>query len=110
MEEGRGIVFKGNAEGLIIVIPQGYTPEEIMSETEAKVSAASRFFKGAKINVAYRGPKLSDEDEARLKAILDERSGAVIESFSRQEEATCRLRKLPRLHLQQAFAGSLPVI
>lgn len=87
MEEGRGIVFKGNAEGLIIVIPQGYTPEEIMSETEAKVSAASRFFKGAKINVVYRGPKLSDEDEARLKAILDERSGAVIESFSRQEES-----------------------
>ena len=46
MEEGRGIVFKGNAEGLIIVIPQGYTPEEIMSETEAKVSAASRFQRG----------------------------------------------------------------
>lgn len=87
MDEGRGIVFKGNAEGLIIVIPEGYTPDQIMSETEAKVSAASRFFKGARIKVSYRGPHLSKEDEARLKAILDEKSGAVIESFSREEES-----------------------
>jgi len=86
MEEGRGIVFKGNSEGLIIVIPEGYTTEQIMSETEAKVSAAARFFKGAKIKVVYRGPQLSEEDEARLKAILDEKSGAVIESFSREED------------------------
>jgi len=86
MQEGKGIVFKGTAEGLIIVIPNEYTPDRIMSEMEAKVSAASRFFKGAKIKVAYRGPQISEEDEARLKAILDEKSGAVIESFSREEE------------------------
>lgn len=87
MEEGKGIVFKGNAEGLVIVIPEGYAPEQIMSETETKVSAAARFFKGARIKVAYRGPQLSETDEARLKAILDEKSGAVIESFSREEES-----------------------
>ena len=86
MEESRGIVFKGNSEGLIIVIPEGYTPDRIMNEMEAKVSAASRFFKGARIKVAYRGAQLSEEDEARLRAILDEKSGAVVESFSREEE------------------------
>lgn len=87
MEEGRGIVFKGNAEGLIIVIPEGLTPEQIMSETGAKVSAAARFFKGARIKVAYRGPQLSEEDEARLRAILDEKSGAIIENFSREDDS-----------------------
>ena len=88
MDEGRGILFKGNAEGLVIVIPEWYTPDQIMSEMETKISAASRFFKGARIRVVYRGPHLSSEDEARLKAILDEKSGAVIESFSREEENT----------------------
>lgn len=87
MEEGRGIVFKGNAEGLVIVIPEGYAPEQIMSETETKVSAAARFFKGARIKVVYRGPQLSETDEARLRTILDEKSGAIIESFSREEES-----------------------
>jgi len=86
MQEGKGLVFKGNSEGLVIVIPEGYTPDRIMSEIEAKVSAASRFFKGARIKVTYRGPQLSEDDEARFKAILDEKSKAVIESFSRDEE------------------------
>ena len=90
MEESRGIVFKGNSEGLIIVIPEGYTPDRIMNEMEAKVSAASRFFKGARIKVAYRGAQLSEEDEARLRAILDEKSGAVVESFSRRRKADNR--------------------
>ena len=75
MEEGRGIVFKGNAEGLDIVIPQGYTPEEIMSETEAKVSAASRFFKGAKINVAYRGRSFRMRMRQGLRPFLTREAG-----------------------------------
>lgn len=87
MEEGRGIVFKGNSDGLVIVIPEEFDTDRIFSEIEAKISGSARFFKGARIKVTYRGVWLAEDDEARLKALLDEKSGAVIESFSREDES-----------------------
>lgn len=87
MEEVRGIIFKGNSEGLVIVIPEELDKERIFTEVEDKISSSSRFFKGAKMKVTYRGAQLSEDDECRLKDILDEKSGAVIDSFSREDEA-----------------------
>ncbi len=85
-QEAKSIVFKGNSEGLIIVVPEGYDSEALYDEVAAKVSAAARFFKGARIKVSYRGIQLTEDEEARLKAILDEKSGAVIEALTREEE------------------------
>lgn len=85
-QEIKGIVFKGNSEGLIIVIPENYDFEQALEEIERKVTSASRFFKGARMKVAYRGQKLTPEQEEAVKAILDEKSGAIIESFARDEE------------------------
>ena len=84
-QEIKGIVFKGNSEGLVIVIPDDYEFEQVLSEVERKVTSASRFFKGARIKVSYRGPKFTDEQEQAVKAILDEKSGAIIESFTKDE-------------------------
>jgi septum site-determining protein MinC len=81
------IIFKGNSEGLVIVIPKDMEPDRIFSGIEKKIVGSSRFFKGARMKVTYRGACLSEEDENRLKALLDEKSGAIIESFSREEEA-----------------------
>jgi len=86
--ETKGIVFKGNSDGLVIVIPEDYAWEDILREIDSKVSGASRFFKGAKIKVTYRGSELTPSQEQELKRILDEKSGAVIESFSREEAKT----------------------
>ena len=86
-QEAKNIVFKGNSEGLIIVIPEDYVISRVLEEIEAKVSAAARFFKGAKIRVSYRGLKLSDNEELQVKEILDAKSGAVIEGFAREEES-----------------------
>jgi len=86
--ETKGIVFKGNSDGLVIVIPEDYAWEDILREIDSKVSGASRFFKGAKIKVTYRGSELTPGQEQELKRILDEKSGAVIESFSREEAKT----------------------
>lgn len=86
MDEGKGIVFKGNSDGLIIVIPEGYEAEQVYSEVEAKVSGSARFFRGARMKVIYRGARLSADEESRLKSILDEKSGAIIDSFAREDE------------------------
>ncbi|NLM75710.1 MAG: septum site-determining protein MinC [Clostridiaceae bacterium] len=86
--ETKGIVFKGNAEGLVIVIPEDYAYEDILQEIDNKVSKASRFFKGAKIKVTYRGYQLTPSQEQEVKKVLDEKSGAIIESFTREEVKT----------------------
>lgn len=85
-QETKGIVFKGNSEGLVIVIPEEYSFEQALEEIDNKVSNAARFFKGARIKVTYRGISLSQSEEDEIKSVLDEKSGAFIESFSRDDE------------------------
>ena len=87
-QESRGILFKGNSEGLVIVIPDGYEFGQVLEEIDDKVSHAARFFKGARIRVSYRGAALTPSQEEAVRNILDEKSGAIIESFSRDEEST----------------------
>jgi septum site-determining protein MinC len=85
-QEKRGVIFKGNSEGLIIVIPEEYQYDQILDEVENKIQSASRFFKGARIKVTYRGAALTTEQENELYNILKDKSGATIESFSKEAE------------------------
>lgn len=86
-QETRGIVFKGNSEGLVIVIPEEYGFKEAITEIEEKVKSAARFFRGAIIKVTYRGISLNPQEEEEIKKILDKKSGAVIESLSKEDES-----------------------
>jgi septum site-determining protein MinC len=77
-----GITFKGSTGGLAILVPEGSDAQGMLREVEAKIQSAARFFKGARLKVTYRGITLNPDEEARLFRILDEQSGAVIESLS----------------------------
>lgn len=81
--ETKGVTFKGSTEGLAIIVPEGHTAEALMREVADKIQGAARFFRGARLKVTYRGIALSQDEEARLFRILDEQSGAVIESLTR---------------------------
>jgi septum site-determining protein MinC len=96
--EKKGIVFKGNNEGLIIVVPDDYDFNKARAEIEEKVQNAARFFRGAKIKVVYRGITFTPEEEEELKNLLDEKSGAIIESFSKDDESkqNAFIAKIPR--------------
>ncbi len=80
MEE-KTIIFKGSTEGLAIIIPESYTADQVMTEVGEKIQAAARFFKGAHLNVTYRGILLTPEEETKLFSILDHYSGAIIGSL-----------------------------
>lgn len=82
----KNVIFKGSTEGLTIHVPEGISPEALLHEVGAKIQAAARFFQGARLKVTYRGIVLTADDEARLFRILDEQSGAVIESLTRMAE------------------------
>ena len=81
--ETKGVTFKGSTEGLAIIVPEEYTTEALMREVADKIKGAARFFKGARLKVTYRGVRLTQDEEARLFRILDEQSGAIIESLTR---------------------------
>lgn len=81
--ETKGVTFKGSTEGLAIIVPEGHTADALMREVADKIKGAARFFKGARLKVTYRGIQLSQDEEARLFRILDEQSGAIIESLTR---------------------------
>lgn len=85
-QETKGIIFKGNSEGLVIVIPDEYSFEKTKEEVGVKVKNAARFFSGAKIKVSYRGITMTPQEEEELKSILDEKSGAIIEGLSKDDE------------------------
>ena len=87
MEE-KNVIFKGSSEGLAIIIPEAYTADQVMTEVGEKIQAAARFFKGAHLNVTYRGILLSPEEEAQLFRILDQHSGAIIGSLHGAAAAT----------------------
>ena len=78
----KGVTFKGSADGLAIMVPEGMSAAELFSQVEGKVQAASRFFQGARLNVTYRGIALTPEEQAQLLALLQEHSGAVIETLA----------------------------
>ncbi len=94
--ETKGVTFKGSTEGLAIIVPEGHTAEALMGEVAEKIQGAARFFRGARLKVTYRGITLSQDEEARLFRILDEQSGAVIESLTRAGAAPAASPAAPR--------------
>lgn len=77
------IVFKGGLDGLSILVSDGLSPDQFLQAVEEKIEANARFFRGARLKVTYKGIDLSADEEALLFKLLDERSGAVIESLKK---------------------------
>lgn len=85
MEES-SVIFKGTSNGLAIIINENKDFENILDELQAKIISAARFFKGAAIDVVYRGKELSLEEEEKVYNILCDKSGAEIKSFGRDSK------------------------
>ena len=83
-QETKGIVFKGNSEGLVIVIPREYDFEKAKDEIEDKVESAARFFKGARMKVTYRGIALTAREEEEIKLVLDKKAELLLRAFQGQ--------------------------
>lgn len=78
------VVFRGSVNGLTIVMREEDSFEDILSVIEKKIASAGKFFKGAILDVKYRGKSLSKEQEEKLFNFMVEKSGAKIKSL--QEE------------------------
>lgn len=72
------VVFRATVNGLVIIMKQEEDFSTILEHIEKKISTAGRFFKGASLNVKYRGKKLTKDEEGRLYELLAGKSGAKI--------------------------------
>ncbi|MDF2523087.1 MAG: septum site-determining protein MinC [Clostridiales bacterium] len=85
MSDG-SVVFKGTVNGLTIIMKEEEAFETILADIESRVSTAGKFFKGAILDVKYRGKKLSKEEEQQIFKLLDGKSGATIKSLKEEKE------------------------
>lgn len=75
------IIFKATVNGLLLIMKEEDDFSSVLEQLERKLDSAGRFFKGASINVRYRGKKLSLEEEKIISNLMTERTGAQIISF-----------------------------
>ena len=57
--EGSTISFKATVNGLILIMQGEDDFEAVCRQIEKKLESSGRFFKGASINVKYRGRRLT---------------------------------------------------
>ena len=78
------VVFKGTATGLILVLDPEAGIDKILEAMEQKMIAAERFFRGAILDVTYRGRELDREQEEAIFHLLNTQSGARIRKLERE--------------------------
>lgn len=91
------VIFKGTVNGLTIIMKEEEKFETILADIESKILTAGKFFKGAILDVKYRGKKLSKEQEEQIFKLMAGRSGATIKSVDVETEdaSTARNAALP---------------
>ncbi len=66
------VIFKGKNDGILIILNDKITFEELKSAFEEKVLKTSAFFGGADISITFKGRNLSDSEELELLDIISE--------------------------------------
>jgi septum site-determining protein MinC len=84
--EDSSVSFKATVNGLIIIMNETDDFETIMQQINEKLDSSGRFFKGASINVKYRGRQLSKEEEERIREVMVSRTGVEIRGFEADTE------------------------
>ena len=80
------VTFKGTVNGLTIIMKGEESFQEVMEQIEQKVISAGKFFKGAVLNVKYRGRSLTSEEQEKVFELLTKKSGAKINSISEDKD------------------------
>jgi len=85
MEES-SITFKATANGLILIMKEEEDFEAVIEQISKKLSAAGKFFKGASLDVKYRGKVLNEEQERQIIELMEVKTGAKVKSL--QQDTT----------------------
>ena len=93
--DASSVIFKGTVNGLTIILKEEESFENILASIEEKVASAGKFFRGATLDVKYRGKKLSGEEESRIFILMSSKSGATIKSFQEDTSEPVQVQSAP---------------
>lgn len=64
------VIFKGTKEGITIYLDENTEYDKLKQNLEKKIAEASKFFKGVKTNIFFRGKAISAEQQMELLQII----------------------------------------
>lgn len=70
MKEENLVVFKGTAEGIVVMLSQEADFENILQNFKEKLELSKAFFKGSKVSMRFKGRALTREQQDRLLMLL----------------------------------------
>lgn len=83
--EDNVISFRATVNGLILIMREEDDFDVVYENVAKKLESSGRFFKGASLDVKYRGRKLSSEQEQILSELISQRANAEVRSFVEDE-------------------------
>lgn len=94
------IIFKGKNNGILVILDDKITFEELKTALEGKVVKAKSFFKGANTSITFKGRKLTDSQETELLDIISSNSDLEISFVHSAEETYKSTKKItkPKIH------------
>lgn len=70
MNKGNLVIFKGTAEGIVVILDEQAEFEEVLSCFSDKLKASTQFFQGSQISIRFKGRLLSESEEEELLRLL----------------------------------------
>lgn len=70
MGEGNLVVFKGNVDGIVVLLDNEAPFNEVMCQFQEKLNQSKSFFKGTNISIRFKGRLLSIEEQEALMKLL----------------------------------------
>lgn len=68
------VVFKGTLDGLAVMLNSEAPFEEVLRDFEIKLQKNKAFFKGASVNLSFKGRDVSQEEQDQLMSLLTEQN------------------------------------
>lgn len=72
MKKRKSVIFKGNKNGITVLLDAKKPFEEVINAIKLKFQNAENFFGGAKMRVHFRGRELSDQEKQQISDMLVE--------------------------------------
>ncbi|MDR1532481.1 MAG: septum site-determining protein MinC [Clostridiales bacterium] len=78
MLEDNLVIFKGNKDGIAVMLDDTADFDTLKGALRKKVAAAKNFFGGAKTNISFQGRVITTEEEAELLRIISRQANLEI--------------------------------
>lgn len=70
MGEGNLVIFKGTAEGIVVILDESADFNEVLASFREKLDESKQFFKGSRVNMRFKGRSLSRKQQDELMSLL----------------------------------------